>query len=180
VGPNPARVVPTFVGSFSIATDLVLSLFPLTFILTLRRPAIEKVLVSCLMAVGLTASAASIMRVVVLLKWVNDRDGMFVGFTINTLAATEMLIGSIAACLPCLKSTVQGLLIRCGVDFSSADEDLPSFVRGGDGRGGRRGSFGEVRMEDGKKWSESEASGRSAATATDTERVFEGTRDSLE
>ncbi|KAE9364744.1 hypothetical protein N431DRAFT_421915 [Stipitochalara longipes BDJ] len=170
MGTKPVRVVSNFVGGFSIATDLVLSLFPLTFMITLRRPRVEKILISCLMAVGLAASAASIMKAIVIQKWVNDPDGMFVGFTICTLAAIEMLVGSIAACLPCLKSTVQGLLIRCGVDFSSADEDLPSFVRGGGGlqMKGRRGTFGEVWQEE-KMPSMSESEAKSSVA--DVERA---------
>lgn len=129
IGPRRIRVVSNFVGGFSIATDVVLSLFPLTFLVNLRRPAIEKVLISILMAVGLTASAASITKAVYIRKWVNDPDSMFFGFTISTLTATEMLIGATAACLPCLKSTVQQFLIKCGVDFSSDFSDLPAFFR---------------------------------------------------
>ena len=122
------------------------------------------------MAVGLTASAASILKAVFIQKWVNDTDGMFVGFTICTLAAIEMLVGSIAACLPCLKSTVQGLLIRCGVDFSSGGGDLPSFVRAG-GEEAKRSTFEELWMQDGKKWSSSYASGTGKSATTQVEET---------
>jgi len=127
--PKAIRLLTNFLGGFGIATDIVLSLFPLTFLINLRRPAIEKALISVLMAVGLTASAASITKAVYTQKWVNNPDSMLLGFTICTLTATEMLIGSTAACLPCLKSTVQRVLVKCGVDFSFDSSDLPAFFR---------------------------------------------------
>jgi NADH:ubiquinone oxidoreductase subunit K len=129
VGPNPVRGVSNFFGAFCIATDIILSLFPLTFLVKLRRPIIEKGLIYMLMGIGLTASAASITKAVVIQQWVHDVDGTYVGFTISTLAAVEMLIGSIAACLPCLKSTIQRLLASMGIDFNSEFSNTPAFFR---------------------------------------------------
>jgi NADH:ubiquinone oxidoreductase subunit K len=129
VGPDPVRVVSNLFGGFCILTDIILSLFPLTFLVKLRRPLIEKVLIYMLMGVGLTASAASITKAVVIQQWVHDIDGTYVGFTISTLASVEMLIGSIAACLPCLKSTIQGLLASMGIDFNSDFSNSPGFFR---------------------------------------------------
>jgi hypothetical protein len=40
-----------------MATDLILLLYPLTFLYRLRRPVIEKALIFFLMAIGITASA---------------------------------------------------------------------------------------------------------------------------
>jgi hypothetical protein len=169
VGPGRVEYVSNFVGGFSIATDLVLSLFPLTFLLRLRRPRVEKVLISILMAVGLTASAASITKAVYIQNWVNDPDGMFFGFTISTLSTMEMLIGSIAVCLPCLKSTVQGGLMRCGIGFSLGfEEEMPSFIaqveRTQVNREREKHVFREVREEGAKplKPSFSESSNKSS------------------
>jgi hypothetical protein len=177
VGPNRIKYVSNFVGGFSIATDLVLSLFPLTFLLKLRRPRVEKLLISILMAVGLSASAASITKAVYIQKWVNDPDGMFFGFTISTLGITEMLIGSIAACLPCLKTTVQGVLMRCGVDFSLGfEEEMPSFVvqveRTQANRERENHAFEEVGQEGTKssKLSSSESSDKSLSTGPERGR----------
>jgi Fungal rhodopsin domain len=128
-GPSATRVMSNFVSAFSIATDLVLSLFPLTFILSLRRPPVEKILIGILMGIGLTASTASVLKAVYIQKWVNDPDGMFFGFTISMLSTSEMLIGCVAASAPCLKSMVQGLLERWGVSFEEAEQERPSFVR---------------------------------------------------
>jgi len=40
--PKAIHLVSNFVAGFSIISDLILSLFPLTFILKRRRPRIEK------------------------------------------------------------------------------------------------------------------------------------------
>ncbi|CZR60532.1 uncharacterized protein PAC_10428 [Phialocephala subalpina] len=129
ISPSHIRIVSNFVGGFSIATDLVLSLFPLTFIVKLRRPFMEKALISLLMAVGLTASAASITKAVLIQQWVNDIDGLYIGIVMSTLGSVEMLIGSTAACLPGLKSTVQRFLTYCGFDFNSDFSNSHAFFR---------------------------------------------------
>jgi hypothetical protein len=60
-----------------IATDIFLSLFPLTFIRQLKRPRREKIVLGILMAMGLVASAASIMRLIVTSFYVSDSDPLY-------------------------------------------------------------------------------------------------------
>lgn len=117
VSSETVRLVSNFVGGFHITTDIVLSLFPLTFLVTLRRPFIEKVLISILMGIGLTASAASITKAIYVGKWAHNPSSLYLAYMISTFTTAEMLIGSTAACLPCLKSPTQKLLAKCGIDF---------------------------------------------------------------
>ena len=66
VSTNTIRIVSNTISGINIATDIVLSLFPLTFLRKLRRPLMEKVLVGVLMAMGMAAAAASITKALLL------------------------------------------------------------------------------------------------------------------
>jgi hypothetical protein len=173
--PKAIQVVSNFVAGFSVVSDLIHSLFPLTFILKLRRPRIQKLLISILMSVGLTASVVSVAKAVYVQKWVQNPDGVFVGFNMSTLSSAEMLKSSIPACLPCLKSTVQDVLVKCGVKCDRGDEERLSFVRSGvyngereggmeRGGGGASGEIGEQPGIETVKPSLSESPNKSSAT----------------
>lgn len=101
------------------AMDLILSLFPVTFLRKLRRPRTEKVLIGVLMGVGLTASAASLEKAAVVRQWAHEvSDPLKIGFSISTWSCIEMFLGITAACLPCMKATFQRLLTAIGVNFT--------------------------------------------------------------
>ncbi|RDL29924.1 uncharacterized protein BP5553_10551 [Venustampulla echinocandica] len=118
VGPAGIRIGSNVSSGVNIATDFILSLFPLTFLPKLRRPGIEKLLVAILMAMGLTASAASIAKAVLIRSWGTTDDWFPIGFAISTWTCVEMFLGIIAACSPSLKPVVQRFLTWFGIDFS--------------------------------------------------------------
>jgi hypothetical protein len=64
VGSNTFRIGSNTNSGINIATDIILSLFPLTFLQKLRRPLLEKVLVGVLMAMGMAAAAASLAKAI--------------------------------------------------------------------------------------------------------------------
>lgn len=66
VGSNTFRIMSNINSAINIATDIVLSLFPLTFLRQLRRPLLEKVLVGALMAMGMAAASASLTKALLL------------------------------------------------------------------------------------------------------------------
>lgn len=68
VGSNIFRIVSNTTSGINIATDIILSLFPLTFLRRLRRPLMEKVLVGVLMAMGMVASGASLTKAILIRK----------------------------------------------------------------------------------------------------------------
>jgi hypothetical protein len=68
VGSNIFRIVSNTTSGINIATDIILSLFPLTFLRRLRRPLMEKVLVGVLMAMGMAASGASLTKAILIRK----------------------------------------------------------------------------------------------------------------
>ena len=127
VGNTVFQKVSNTQSGVSISTDIILSLFPLTFLRHLRRPRSEKVLIGVLMAMGMAASAASITKAVLVHQWVYAIDIFKVGFAISMWTCVEMFIGVIAACLPSLKSTIQMLLTKAGIDFTA--DGLPSFFK---------------------------------------------------
>ncbi|KAH6671882.1 hypothetical protein B0J14DRAFT_82548 [Halenospora varia] len=117
-GANTIRIVSNVTSGFNIATDVILSLFPLTFLLKLRRPITEKVLVIVLMSMGIAASGASITKAALVQQWVNKVYTFSMGFSISTWTCVELFLGMTAACLPSLKSTVQRALAFLGIDFA--------------------------------------------------------------
>ncbi|KAH8680006.1 hypothetical protein BGZ60DRAFT_525199 [Tricladium varicosporioides] len=138
VSARTFSIVSNTQSAINITMDLILSLFPLTFLLKLRRPTTEKLLVGVLMGLGMTASAASIVKVVLVVQWVTEVDTFKVGFAISTWTCVEMFLGIMAACLPSMKSTFQRLLTAIGVDFTS--QGPRSFFRS-------LSTFREVKIE---------------------------------
>ncbi|KUJ18613.1 uncharacterized protein LY89DRAFT_561334, partial [Mollisia scopiformis] len=115
VSSHTYQIVSNATTDVNIATDVVLSLFPFTFLRQMRRPLMEKVLVGVLMAMGLAAAAASITKAVYVRAWVHAEDTFAIGFTISNLTCVEMFIGIIAACLPSFKPPLQRLLVSLGM-----------------------------------------------------------------
>ncbi|KAH8667570.1 hypothetical protein BGZ60DRAFT_409540 [Tricladium varicosporioides] len=115
---NTFRIVSNVTSGFNIATDVILSLFPLTFLLKLRRPVTEKVLVIVLMGMGMAASGASITKAVLVQQWVNEVYTFSMGFSISTWTCVELFIGMTAACLPSLKPMIQRGLAALGINFA--------------------------------------------------------------
>jgi hypothetical protein len=72
------------------------------------------------MAMGMTVSAASIAKAVLVREWVNATDPLAVGFSISNLTCVELFLGVTAACLPSFKPTIQRLLNSMGPDFNFA------------------------------------------------------------
>lgn len=118
VNSNTFQIMSNATTGINIATDIILSLFPLTFLRQMRRPLMEKVLVGFLMALGLTAAAASIGKALYVREWVHAVDSLSVGFSISNLTCVELFLGITAACLPSFKPTFQRLLTSMGLDFS--------------------------------------------------------------
>jgi len=100
-----------------IATDFILSLFPITFLRQIRRPFLEKVLIGVLMAMGLAASGVSVAKAVVVHQWASAVDSFAMGSKVSALTCAEMFIGIIAACSPSFKPVIQRLLASIGITF---------------------------------------------------------------
>jgi Fungal rhodopsin domain len=117
VSNNSFRIVSNATTGVNIATDVLLSLFPITFLRQIRRPLQEKILIGLLMAMGMTAAGASVAKAVLVREWATAADSFSIGFQICTFTCVEIFLGIIAACSPCFKPHVQRLLTSMGLDF---------------------------------------------------------------
>jgi hypothetical protein len=106
--------------------DFALATMPIKFLRTLHRPRSEKILVSCLMAMGLFATAVAGYKMTLSRK-------VFLGDTLSTTVELslwnrlEILVGVIAACLPCLKSPAEKALYQIGILTRKLDITMVSL-----------------------------------------------------
>lgn len=109
--------------------DFVLALMPIQLIRTLHRPLPEKILISCLMAMGLLATTISAIKMTTF-------KGAFLGDPLSSTvigslwAKLEEQLGITAACMPCLKAPAEKFLRRVGILATRFGQsvELPSFV----------------------------------------------------
>ena len=107
--------------------DLVLALMPIKFVRSLTRPMREKILIGCLMALGLCATVIAGVKMTTF-NDVGLGDPMFDTIKPSLYAKLEELVGIIAACTPCLKAPIEHLLKRFGILSEPAEITMPSFV----------------------------------------------------
>lgn len=129
-GTQAFRVSLSFGSVATILTDLILSLVPLSFILHIRRPLRERLMITFVMSLGMLASAASIAKTVIIQFYTDNAeasDAEIGGMKIALWSAIEEQIGIIAACLPCLRSFFQRVLYRLGL-ASTAGTTKPGYA----------------------------------------------------
>jgi len=109
-----------------IVMDFILATMPVQLIQTLQRPLREKILISCLMAMGLFATGVAAYKMT-LSQLANSGDMLASTVKLSLWCKLEEQVGIIAACLPCLKASIEGLLHRLGI-LKSRLGRLSSFV----------------------------------------------------
>ncbi|KAK0708489.1 hypothetical protein B0H67DRAFT_648547 [Lasiosphaeris hirsuta] len=125
VDANTIHILSIAGSVIGIATDVLLSLSPITFLWTLHRPVRERVLVCLLMGMCLFASVASIVKLVIVLKW-DPKPGddiWAVSMSISTWRVTELFFGIMAGCLPILKPPLERCLGRFGIALGQYQEE---------------------------------------------------------
>jgi hypothetical protein len=121
-------------ASFPLATDVIISLLPIAFLIQLRRPLWERLLIGALMSLGLVASTFSILKMINNTSFDESQALADLTVAFYTYSAAELFIGIIAACLFSLKSAFYQFLKGFGIDITprmnrsirNAD-DLPDF-----------------------------------------------------
>lgn len=115
------KITMTVASSVVIFTDVIFSLIPLTFLHHIRRSAPHRVVIGLLMSLGLLASAASVVKTVMVHRFDVGGDASGNGIAIALWASLESVVGIIAACLPCLRGAFLRLLHRLGIytEFAS-------------------------------------------------------------
>jgi len=127
--PKPFIKLSYASAGIHIAIDIALSLIPVAFLLNLRRPRAERVLLILLMTTGLFTSAVALRRTILLDHFGSpDEDPMALNVVFPTWTCTEELLGVAATCTPSLKPQLQKLLSRFGVSFESVHlSSLPTI-----------------------------------------------------
>jgi hypothetical protein len=97
-----------------LAADVILSLLPLTFIFKLHRPLREKIILAGLMGLGLFASGAAVVKLLLTKKYVTGPDPLWDMFDLGIWAMVELFIGIYAASIPCLRAPFEMLLRKLG------------------------------------------------------------------
>ncbi|KAK7952728.1 uncharacterized protein PG986_008456 [Apiospora aurea] len=106
-------IASTLGGVASILTDVLLSLAPLTFLWSLKRPKRERVVLGLLMSLGLFAGACSLLKNLEVRNLANAAtlpppelfafDFGAAAVYVNIWTALEQLLGVVAACTPFCK-----------------------------------------------------------------------------
>ncbi|KXX75412.1 hypothetical protein MMYC01_209499 [Madurella mycetomatis] len=102
-------------SAFTILTDLVLSLAPITFIIHIQRPLREKIVLAFVMGLGIFATSASIAKTFMVESYGKTGDTLMDTIGITTWSMLEMQLAIIAACIPCLKQLFERFLRRWGL-----------------------------------------------------------------
>jgi hypothetical protein len=129
LGPASSRIASNVGSGINITTDLTLSLAPIVVLWNMRRPLRERILVCALMATGLFASAASIVKAVIVREWGDPNvDTWALATSIATWTILEQLLAVLAACSPSLKGPLQRLLGQFGILLTRYNSRI-SFIR---------------------------------------------------
>jgi hypothetical protein len=104
-------------STIHVATDLIFSFMPITFIRKLHRPRHEKIFLSLLMGLGLIASVFAILRTTGLKSLGREKDFFRLNVMPTLWAALELEVALIAATMPTLKSFMQRALVNVGRMF---------------------------------------------------------------
>ena len=107
LGPHAVQLASNISSYTNVATDLILSVIPIAFLKNLQRPLQERILICFLMALGLSASAASVRKILYIRSWGHTDDQIALDFALQMWTCLEILLGMLAACLPCLKAALQ-------------------------------------------------------------------------
>lgn len=97
----------------------MLSLAPITFLWNLNRPLRERVVIGCLMSLGILAGVSSLVKILMIGKFGDPGiDGPALNVTISTWTVLEQVLGVIAACTPFCKPIFEQCLRALGVSLT--------------------------------------------------------------
>ncbi|KAK1828917.1 hypothetical protein QBC39DRAFT_264327 [Podospora conica] len=115
IAPDKFMIYGYVYSGFTVASDLILALLPLTFIRSLHRPLHEKVLIGCLMAAGLAATGVAVARLFLIMGYLGKNGLPSINMLSDILWGLELTIGILTASVPTLKAPIHRLLLDCGV-----------------------------------------------------------------
>lgn len=102
-------------SAISIITDIVFSLLPISFLRHMNRPIRERLVLGLLMALGLVATLASVLKVTLLYNYRTTKDPFWDVIPLSLWWQLEQNVSIIASCIPTLKSLFEKVLRQVGV-----------------------------------------------------------------
>ncbi|KAF2875959.1 hypothetical protein BDV95DRAFT_591365 [Massariosphaeria phaeospora] len=99
----------------NVVTDFIMALLPISFLRHVQRPFRERAIIGGLMALGVFAGVASIIKVVASTRYGRTNDLSAEGIQVGMWSCIEELVAFIAACIPCLRSLFQQVLEHFGL-----------------------------------------------------------------
>jgi hypothetical protein len=145
-----------------ITSDVVFAIMPIFFLWQLHRPVMERVLVSILMALGMIAALAGVMKVYHINTWNPRQDTLRDWMPLFWWYRVEEIGLIAAACAPFLKPPIERMLGLFGVSkFQFVTIGLNSF----------RSGQGDTAMDSIKKGSTLQASGAQQSTRQNTSQA---------
>ncbi|KAF2280645.1 uncharacterized protein EI97DRAFT_368449 [Westerdykella ornata] len=112
---DAVRINGVVVSSINVATDILFSLLPINFLRKVQRPLRERVIIGVLMALGMFAGGASMVKLVAGARFGRTDDPTAESIRIGMWSVIEGLVGIIAANVPCLRSPFQRCLAYFGL-----------------------------------------------------------------
>ncbi|KAF2010627.1 hypothetical protein BU24DRAFT_427741 [Aaosphaeria arxii CBS 175.79] len=114
-GPDAIRANLFAMSTINVVTDFIVALIPITFLRKIQRPVRERAIIGTLMALGIFAGVASIVKMVSAVNFGKTNDMDLDGIRVGMWSLVEELVGFIAACVPCLRSPFQRCLEYFGL-----------------------------------------------------------------
>ncbi|KAK4171237.1 hypothetical protein QBC36DRAFT_340353 [Triangularia setosa] len=116
-------------SALNVVTDFALSLAPITFIIHLQRPLREKIVVACIMGLGIFASSACIAKTFHVQDYGKTGDSLMDCVPVTIWSMVEMQLAIIASCIPCLKQLFERGLRRLGLLSTQHSSDSSTGTR---------------------------------------------------
>ena len=133
------------ISSINIATDVAFALLPISFLRKVQRPLREKIIIGVLMGLGCFAAIASIMKAVAAANFGKTDDPNAEGITMGAWTLVEEQVAFIAACVPCLRSLFQTIMVKIGV--ATTRGGTTKGAHSGGGYAGKTGTGGAIRLK---------------------------------
>ncbi|KAM7186699.1 hypothetical protein V8F33_011686 [Rhypophila sp. PSN 637] len=119
--PSAIKIASVTGAVVSVTTDVFLSLAPIQFLWNLKRPLRERIVLGCLMAMGLFAGISSIIKNLIIADFGKPGlDAWAMNISISTWTSLEMLLGVIAACTPFCRPVFERCFSAMGVSISKS------------------------------------------------------------
>ncbi|PGG99029.1 hypothetical protein AJ80_09419 [Polytolypa hystricis UAMH7299] len=107
----------------SVISDLIILVLPLFLTQSLQMPVKKRVRIICILGAGGLACASSIVRLVLIIQTVGNKDQTFSFVRVNVWGNAEVSIGIVCACLPALAAFINRISQGLAADKTSGSRD---------------------------------------------------------